>query len=90
MGAKFQLLLGRFQHLQHRRILAPKLLQCKKFTVGAAGLFVLTVSTDRSHSVSGGKVTAVCIMGVAFAGALARDLPGRRGSRGGIWGLLAS
>jgi len=35
-----------------------------------------------------GDVIVDCVIGVALAEVLARDLFGRSGSRGGIWGLL--
>ena len=46
------------------------------------------LGSGRGTGPRSGDVIADCVIGVAFAEAWVRDLFGRSGSRGGIWGLL--
>lgn len=47
-----------------------------------------TLVSGRCMGLRGGDVIAVCVINVEFVGWLVRNLFGRSGSRGGIWGLL--
>lgn len=49
---------------------------------------VLDILVIGRTGLRGGDVIAVCAMDIAPDEALVRDLFGRSGSRGGIWGLL--
>lgn len=49
---------------------------------------VLGILASGGTGLRGGEEIAVCVVGVAFAEALLRDLFGRSGSRGGIEGLV--